>query len=192
MTYATLTDNQLCIELQAGDQHAFTEIYNRYKGVLYIHAFNRLKDEEEADDVVHELFTTLWTKRNELELKTNLSGYLYQAVRNRIIDVISHKKVASAYIVSLQHLIDKGEAVTDHRLREKQLNAQIDQEIAALPPKMRSVFEMSRKEHLSHKEIALQLDLSESTVKKHVNNALKILRTKLGLVTFLLLLETLN
>jgi len=55
-----------------------------------------------------------------------------------------------------------------------------------LPPKMKTVFELSRKANLSHKEIATQLDLSESTVKKHVNNALKILRGKLGLVIYLL------
>ncbi|RQO74899.1 RNA polymerase subunit sigma-70 [Pedobacter sp. KBW06] len=186
--YTTLTDHDLVTFLKDGDKTAFTEIYNRYKGLLYIHAYNRLRNQEEADDVVHELFTSLWTKREELFLKTNLSGYLYQAIRNRIIDVISHKKVASAYMVSLQHFIDHSEAVTDHLVRENELSALIEKEISALPAKMREVFELSRKANLSHKEIAGKLELSEMTVKKHVNNALKILRSKFGLISFLLYL----
>ncbi len=60
----------------------------------------------------------------------------------------------------------------------------IEKEIGALPPKMREVFELSRKENLSHKEIAEKLNLSEKTVKKQVNNSLKILRSKLGMVVF--------
>lgn len=184
--YTTLADHDLVAFLKDGDKTAFTEIYNRYKGLLYIHAFNRLKNQQEADDVVHELFTALWTKREDLFLKTHLSGYLYQAIRNRILDVISHKKVESAYMVSLQYFIDHSEAVTDHLVRENELAALIEKEISALPPKMREVFELSRKANLSHREIATKLDLSEMTVKKHVNNALKILRGKFGLLTVLL------
>lgn len=185
-SYTTLSDTDLVAYLKDGDQAAFTEIYNRYKGLLYIHAYQKLRNQSEADDVVHELFAVLWTKRNDLVLKTHLSGYLYQSVRNRIIDLISHKKVASEYMVSLQHFIDHSEAETDHLLRENELAARIEKAITALPPKMRTVFELSRKANLSHKEIATKLELSEMTVKKHVNNALKILRGKFGILVYLL------
>ncbi|WGQ11697.1 RNA polymerase sigma-70 factor [Pedobacter gandavensis] len=185
-SYTALADTDLVAHLKEGDKAAFTEIYNRYKGLLYIHAYNKLRNQPEADDIVHELFASLWTKRNDLVLKTHLSGYLYQAVRNRIIDLISHKKVASEYMVSLQYFIDHSEAQTDHLVRANELTALIEKEITALPPKMKAVFELSRKANLSHKEIAVQLDLSESTVKKHVNNALKILRGKFGIVIYLL------
>ncbi|KIO74505.1 RNA polymerase sigma 70 [Pedobacter lusitanus] len=186
ISYVTLSDNDLVAYLKDGDKAAFTEIYNRYKGLLYIHAYNRLRNQQEADDVVHELFTSLWTKRGELVLRTQLSGYLYQAIKNRIIDIYSHKKVESTYIVSLQQFINQSEAVTDHLVRENELTALIEKEIGALTPKMRVVFELSRKANLSHKQIAAKLELSEMTVKKHVNNALKILRSKLGLLTCLL------
>lgn len=185
-SYKTLADYDLIVLLKDGNKAAFTEIYNRYKGLLYIHAYNRLRDQQEADDVVHELFAALWTKREQLVLKTHLSGYLYQAVRNRVIDIISHKKVASSYMTSLQHFINESEAITDHRVRENELTALIEKEIGALTPKMREVFELSRKANLSHREIAVKLDLSENTVKKHVNNALKVLRSKLGIFIYLL------
>ncbi|MBB2149076.1 RNA polymerase sigma factor [Pedobacter gandavensis] len=185
ISYTTLADTDLVAHLKDGDKAAFTEIYNRYKGLLYIHAYQKLRNQSEADDVVHELFAVLWTKRNDLVLRTHLSGYLYQAVRNRIIDLISHKKVASEYMVSLQYFIDHSEAETDHLVRANELRALIEKEISALPPKMRAVFELSRNANLSHKEIATELELSEMTVKKHVNNALKILRGKFGILAYL-------
>jgi RNA polymerase sigma-70 factor (family 1) len=185
MEYSTLSDADLIILLKSDDAMAYTVIYNRYFDSLYLHACNKLKDKEEAQDVIHELFTHLWNKRNELLIKSNLSSYLYISVRNRILDLISHQQVESKYVNSLQNFINEGHCITDHLIREKQLANLIEKGISNLPTKMREVFELSRKEKLSHKEIAAQLNLSEQTVKKQINNALKILRIKLGTMLFL-------
>lgn len=180
--YRKICDAELAALLNKGDEHAFTEIYNRYKAVLYIHAYSRLKNVEEVNDIIHELFATLWNKRETLVFKSNLSNYLYTAIRNRIIDFISHKKVESEYISGFQQFINHSEAATDHLLREKELARIIEEEVSSLPVKMREVFELSRKYNHSHREIAYKLTISEKTVKKHVNNALKILRIKLSMV----------
>ncbi|MDR6784421.1 RNA polymerase sigma-70 factor (family 1) [Pedobacter africanus] len=186
--YSKLTDLELATLLNESDELAYTEIYNRYKGVLYLHAYSRLKNVEEVNDMIQELFAKLWDKRKTLILKTNLSNYLYTAVRNRVIDFIAHKKIESDYISGFQQFINQGEAVTDHLLREKELSRIIEDEIQSLPSKMRQVFELSRKQNHSHREIAYALTLSEKTVKKHVNNALKILRVKLGSLIVLMLI----
>ncbi|MCD0488639.1 RNA polymerase sigma-70 factor [Pedobacter sp. MC2016-14] len=188
--YRNYTDVELTDLLRSGDHLAFTEIYKRYTNVLQGHAYSKLQDREEAIDLVQELFVSLWTKRESIVIHTTLSGYLYTAVRNRILNVILHKKVASDYITSLQDFIDHGEALTDHLVREKELRLIIEKEISALPEKMRAVFELSRKEGLSHKEIAEKLGLSEKTVKNQVNNSLKALKGKLGpLFVFLVLMN---
>lgn len=189
LNYQTISDHELAGLLKSGDRRAYTEIYNRYKWLLHVHAYKWMQDREEAKDIVHELFASLWTKRESLSFPENLSAYLYTAVRNRIFNMISHQKVESEYLSSLQHFIDEGTCVTDHLVREKQLTALIEKEISSLPPKMREVFELSRKSQLSHKEIAEQLQLSEQTVRKHVQHALKILRIKLGLVVFLVFIS---
>lgn len=186
--YSKLTDLELAALLNESDELAYTEIYNRYKGVLYLHAYSRLKNVEEVNDMIQELFAKLWDKRKTLVLKTNLSNYLYTAVRNRVIDFITHKKIESDYISGFQQFINQGEAATDHMLREKELSRIIEDEIQSLPSKMRQVFELSRKKNHSHREIAYELTLSEKTVKKHVNNALKILRVKLGSLIALMLI----
>jgi RNA polymerase sigma-70 factor (ECF subfamily) len=186
--YNNLSDRELTDLLRRNDQGAFTEIYHRYKWVLYLHAVKRIGNREEARDIVQELFTTLWDKRGELDLTTYLSGYLYTSVRNRIIKLISHQQVVLSYVDSIRRTIAQTDCITDHKARENSLAEVIEKEINELPEKMREIFIMSRKRHMSHKEIANELGIAESTVKRQVSNALHILRKKLGLFTWLLFL----
>jgi len=181
--YSKLCDSELQHLLILGDTYAFTEIYNRYKGVLHQHALNMLRDRDEAKDILQELFTSLWINRESTTMQSNLSGYLYTGIRNRVLNLIAHRQVESKYISSLGDFINKGEFVTDHRVRERQLAELIEKEIDALPPKMRDVFRLSRMSNLSHKEIAEELSLSEQTVRTQVRNALRLLRVKLGFLT---------
>ena len=186
--YGGLSDQELASLLKQGDRLAFTQIYDRYKYLLYTHTLKRLRSEEEAEDLIHDLFATLWNKRETFELKSHLQGYLYTAVRNRIFKLLAHKDIESEYISSFQQASDRSTDITDYLVRESQMKAMIQKEIAALPPKMREVFELSRKQNLSHKQIAEQLGISEQTVSKQVTNALKILKTKLGLLVYLIFL----
>lgn len=188
-SYDSFTDQKLTSLLLSGDEVAFNQIFLRYNSVLYIHAYNKLKNREEARDVVQDVFAVLWTKRLDIDFKTNLAGYLYTAVRNKIFDLISHQTVESKYLGSLQGFLDHGTAVTDHLIREKQIAAMIEKEIAALPPRMRLVFELSRKQHKTHKEIAEELGISQQTVTDQVKKALKILRSKLGIFIYILLIS---
>jgi len=185
--YSQLSDHELVSRIREGDEASFAEVYNRFYGLLYIHAHKRLRNEEEARDVIHELFASLWAKRDSFSITTNLSGYLYSSIRNRILDMITHKKVEEKYIGSLQHYIDHDHIYADYRVRERDLVTLIEREISFLPPKMREVFELSRKSHLSHKEIAAVLDLSEQTVRTQVKKALRILRLRLGLFVYLMI-----
>ncbi len=178
--YSKVTDQNLIALLKEGDQVAYTEIFERYKVILYKHAFRLLKDQDEANDVIQDLFLTLWQKRNTLIFKTSLSSYLYTSVQNRIFDLIRHQRVAVKYVDSIRDFIEQGQYITDEQVRAKELTAIIEKEIAALPPKMRKVFELSRQEELSYKEIGQQLNISDKTVKQQVHNAVKILRLKLN------------
>jgi RNA polymerase sigma-70 factor (ECF subfamily) len=177
---STVSDHELISLFIKGDEAAYTEIYNRFKGILHLHAYKKLGNLEEAKDVVQELFTAIWNNRNEMPQTDNLSGYLYQSLRNRIFNMIAHKKVEAKYIDSISQFFNEGYVITDHLVREKELHSRIEAEISNLPLKMQQVFLLSRKSYLSHKEIAEKLSISESTVKNQIKNALKILRSKLG------------
>jgi len=185
-TYSTYTDPELAALLQKGDQMAFTVIYHRYERLLFLHANKKLNDPDEAKDVVQGLFVHLWNKHETLVPSTSLSGYLYTSLRNRIINMMAHKGIESEYVHAIQSFTSqKAYAATDEMVRYNELLALIDREIARLPKKMRMVFEMSRMEQMSHKEIAERTGLSEATVKKQVQNALKIIKPKITMLIML-------
>ena len=186
--YAVLSNDELSTLLNKGDHQAYEQLYQRYFRLLYIYAYKKLRDEEQAKDILQEFFAELWDKRKTTVFSTNISGYFFSAINNRIINYFSRESVKSKYIESFSGFLTSENATTDHLVREKQLMELIEAEIQALPSKMRQVFEMSRKLHLSNKEIADQLDISERTVETQISNALFRLRTKLGVVIFILYL----
>jgi RNA polymerase sigma-70 factor (family 1) len=184
------SDRELIGLFKEGNHTAYTEIYTRYSGILYLHAYNKLRNREEVKDILQELFATLWNNREQLQAETNLSGYLYQAIQNRIIKLYAYKKVRTNYVDALKKIAEiseNGNNSTDHLLRERQLAEIIEEEISALPEKMREVFILSRRNHMTHKMIADHLGIAETTVRAHVHHALRILRGKLTLAVFILL-----
>ncbi|RZL34809.1 MAG: RNA polymerase sigma-70 factor [Pedobacter sp.] len=180
--YTTTSDFQLLDLMRSGSHNAFAELYGRYKAPLYLHAKRMLQDEDQTKDVIQEVFTTLWLKKEDINITGAVNSYLYNSVRNKILNILAHQKFEIKYLNSLQEVIDLGETNTEENFREKELMAMIEREIDLLPKKMREVFEMSRKGHLSHKEIAEKLSISDKTVKKQINNAIKILRPKIRFI----------
>lgn len=182
--YNGLSDVELTVLLKDGDHYAYSVIYQRYWAVLFRHARRMLQDEEQAADVIQDLFTFVWANTAELDIRTSISSYLYAALRNRILKIFRHEKVARKYMDMLPDMELHGQNPTDENMREKELAALIEREVSMLPPKMREIFELSRKAHLSYKQIAEETNVSEGTVKKQVYNALKVLRARLGMLFF--------
>jgi RNA polymerase sigma-70 factor (family 1) len=183
--YKSFSDHQLIELLKQRDHAAFTEIYNRYHYLMIAFAYKKLRDEDLAKDFVQELFTTLWQKKDNLKQPGTLSSYLYISLRSRILDYFGHQNVAAKYLESLKDYSVSGIINdTDHKIRERQLQTYIDQQIQNLPKKMRIVFEMSRKDQLSYKLISEKLSISERTVQTQITNTLSRLKAKLSLWLF--------
>ena len=178
--YSSLLDAELTVLLKQRDHIAFTEIYDRYRGVLYLHAYKLTQDTNEAEDIVQEIFIYLWDKAATITFNTGIKSYLYSAVRYKFFNILDHKKVITKHEQSFNDFTSKGAFITDNQVRENELKRLIEMEIAKLPEKMRIVFELSRKEHLTVSEIADKLNISKSTVKKQLGNAIRILRLKFG------------
>ncbi|MGV3762021.1 RNA polymerase sigma factor [Parapedobacter sp.] len=180
IAYKTCSDSELIGFILDDDHRAYLEVYERYSPRLYFHACRRVGNRDDVKDLLQDVFSALWHNRHALSPESSLGGYLYATLRYRTIKLIAQKKAAAGYAeaVAAGDLPDPVHA--DHRVRENELGQLIEEEIVQLPPKMQEVFRMSRQHYRSHKEIADELGLSEMTVKKHVNNALKVLRQKLG------------
>lgn len=184
--YLTLSDEQLIHLLKHEDRAAFTEIYNRYWQSLYRQAFWILGDEDDAIDVVHDIFTSLWNSAADLTL-LSLQAYLYRITRNHTLNLINKKKVRSSHLESLAAYMEAGHSFTEEEIAYRECDERIKEEIANLPLKMRDIFEKSRYLGLSHRAIAHELDVSEHTVKTTIYRALKRLRSRLADITIQLI-----
>jgi RNA polymerase sigma-70 factor (family 1) len=184
--YSGYTDQELVALLKQGDHAAFAKVFERYHSLLYIFAYKKINDREEAKDIVHDMFATIWEKRESLIITGQVPAYFYTVLKNKIFDLYKHKKVTQRYLEAFQEYLDVEPEATDFRVRHNDLSALIEKEIAALPEKMRIVFEMSRNTEMSRKEIADTLGLPEETVKSRMHSSMKILKGKLGPKSFLI------
>lgn len=184
--YKILADDDLADLLKSGNDAVFKEIYQRYDKLLFLYAFKKLRNEEEAKDVVQDVFLWMLKNRETLTLKTTLSGYLYKSVLNKVFDIFKHKDIIRQYIERTDLAIDVDSVETDYLIREKEIATIIEREIAAMPARMREVYELKRKSYLSTKQIAEQLGISEHTVSTQLKNAMKHLKVKLGVVIYVL------
>lgn len=189
--YTQLTDDVLADLLEGRDEQAFTELYHRYWGVMFSHARRMVKDDELASDAVQEIFSNLWDRSATLEIKGTIAGYLYTALRNHILNLIEKQRVRNNYLSSLEQWMEGGHQEAEEQLYVKELHQLIESEVQSLPPKMREIFELSRKAYLSYKEIADTVNISEGTVKKQIYNALKILKGRLLSMFFMLIMRSL-
>lgn len=183
-----INDLFLLQKLKDGDNIAFQELYNKYYGILYLHVYQKLKDREVAKDIVHDLFISIWQKRADLSIKGQVSSYMYAAIRNRVIDYISKEKSKLKYLETLTEPSQQVSSETDYLLREKLLAEQIESVLNRLSPRVKEVFELSRKEYLSHKEIAHKLNISEHSVRGYIKLALRLLKMKVGSILYLMLI----
>lgn len=180
MDYKKRSDQELLALLKQQDHGSFTEIYRRYWAVLFRHARKMLGDDDDASDIIQDIFTLLWTKAVDIQISSSFSSYLYSMVRYKVFTRINRSKLKTAHLDSLEKFIKKGVYSTDEWIQEKELIASYESELARLPVKMREVFELSRKEHLSYQQIADRLNVTDHTVRKQISNALKLLKTKFG------------
>lgn len=179
-SYHELTDLELTALLKQGDREAFNQIYHRYAEYLYQYALNILRDEDECTDAVQDVFVWLWENKKKVNV-TVLKGYLLAAVKYKLTRLIQSSK-RRAEILALNPLQE--ETFIEDSLEIKELKHAIQEFVLVLPERARRIFEMSRNEYLSNKEIALRLGISEKTVENQMTIVLKKLRMGLGKMSF--------
>ena len=164
--------------LQQDDESAFGEIYRRYCYRLFSIAYGKLKNREVAEELVQELFETLWSKRATSTIQ-QLDHYLFSALRYRIINYIKAQKVRAGYELFCRVSLSDTDTNTEDSLALDDLNSAFAAGLRQLPEKSREVFRLSRLEHYTVPEISARVHLSEKTVEYHLTKSLKLLRSYL-------------
>lgn len=174
--YSTFTDIKLTALLKKGDEKAFTEIYYRYGQRMIALAFNYCNDMDEAEEAVQEVFISLWERRDKVEINS-LNAYLATSIKFSIFKQLYKAKRRKE--LSDTHYTFNLSILDEEKIYAKFLQEYIDGIVETFPEKCRLVFQYSRKQQLSNKEIAEEMNISVKTVESHMSKALKILRKNL-------------
>jgi len=178
-----LSDHELILLVKQSDQSAFVAIYDKYWAEMYACAFHLFPHKETCEDLIHDIFLYIWTSREKLEVRS-LKDYLYIAIKHKALNKIRTQK-PEVVIEGDEDAIFYADEKSDEQLTLKELSLLLDQGIRSLPDKCRQILTLSRKEHLSNKEIASRLNLTTKTVENQINIGLK--RIKILMSDFLLL-----
>lgn len=182
----TNVDIELVGLLKKGDMAAFDAIYNKYCHKLYQFVIRYLKQEEDAEEIVQEVFIKIWESRAKIDVHASFESFLFTISYNSTISLL-RKRVSESkskeYLKSVQQ-IQNATSVVDE-LQYNELNKKVQSLLEQLTPRQKEIYSLSREEGLTHKEIAERLKISENTVKNHLVSTLKFLKTNIdtGLIT---------
>lgn len=188
MNYAILNTEALMEEVCNGDGLAFNELYNRSWEQCYVFAYKRLKDRDDAKDVVQNVFIALWHKKDRLSVHSNAEAYILTMVRNETLRCISRAIQDRRREEEMEQLL---QPVLDELLdpyQKEMLLELLNEEVRALPERMQQVFRLNMEENLNIAEIAARLNISEQTVRNTLGAALKKLRLKMKEAILLIVL----
>jgi len=181
------TDADLWIAVRNDDGSAFNVLFNRYWARLYKIAFRQLNDEEDSMEIVHDVFLSLWNRRKELEINI-FPNFLLTAIRYQIYSRFKAAKLSIVYKAEINEYDQQSASnLGDSRLREAELQQQLDTYLNQLPKRCHEIFYMSRIEHLSNHDIAERLGVSKKTVENQLTAALKHLRVAFKNIASLML-----
>ncbi|MBK8847450.1 MAG: RNA polymerase sigma-70 factor [Bacteroidetes bacterium] len=163
--------------ISLAEEYQFEKFFKLYYGKLCAFAFSYTKDKDDAEEVVQQLFTELWSSRQTVQME-RIQSYLYSSVRNKCLNQIKHERIKQQHAM---YVINSSEEASGgmQKLEVKELQKKINEAIESLPDQCKLVFKMNRIEGMRYGEIALATNLSPKTVENHIGRALKILRTNL-------------
>lgn len=174
-----MNDQYLIKGLQTRNKVIFDFVFHYYYSGLCAYSERITKKQDVAEDIVQDLFVTLWIKNNQIEIITSLKNYLFTSVKNRSLDYLKREERKLKSISKLQSEASRYENLTSLWFAENELRTIIDNSLEKLPPRCREIFELSRFKGYKNQEIADRLNLSKRTVELQISNALKQLRIDL-------------
>jgi RNA polymerase sigma-70 factor (ECF subfamily) len=170
--------------VRQGDESAFGVIVTQYAPGLLGFVRANLHSREAAEDLVQELFLSIWARRDTWHVGQSLKTYLYQAARKRVLNYWRDRQVEQRYLDSVETNVDINAAVhvrmqSDTELEEEELLRAVTRAIARMPNRVKQVFLLHRTRELSYVEIGDVLGISRKTVEIHMGRALALLRESL-------------
>ncbi|QKJ30669.1 RNA polymerase sigma-70 factor [Mucilaginibacter mali] len=157
------------LELAAqGDRDAYASLYQFYLPRLYKYLFGIIRSREDTEEILHDMFLKLWEDRANLARVQSFNSYIFRIAKNKLLNLYKHQQVARKAIDYFTQNASESTDAADERLIYRQYQSVIDAAINSLPPKRRQVYELCTQQELSYDEVADQMGISRSMVKKQI------------------------
>lgn len=167
----------LLLRIIEGDADAFSEMYGLYKDRVFAFAYTLTKSKTIAEEATQEVFIRLWEKREQINTAYPLAPYIKKITYNYIISFFRKVKLDRTLQENLYKNMEALRSTHEDELMEKELNKLYQQAIDQLPPQKRTAYILSREQHFSYEEIALQMGISKNTVRNHMTEAIRLIRS---------------
>jgi RNA polymerase sigma-70 factor (ECF subfamily) len=163
--------------LKGGQIKAFEMFFRQHYNHLCNYANSFVKDRDEAEEIVQNSFSSLWEKRESLNITGSVRSYIFSMVHNQCLNFLKHEKVKRKHASEMMNVTL--EANEDPDLQANELELRIFKALQSLPEKCGMVFKLSRFEELKYAEIAEKMNISVKTVENQMGKALKLMREQL-------------
>ena len=170
--------NDLALKLRNNDISAFNSLYWEYHGAVYANALKLIRDPAIAEDIVQETFVALWEKRQSIDPKQDIAGWLFVVSHHKTIDQLKRKLRHALAEKILQEVIE-GQNIVEEDITEEQLNA-IEKAVDQLSPQKRKVFELCKMQRRTYEKAAEELQISKYTVKEYLSEAMVSIKKYIG------------
>ena len=170
------SDEELFLEIKLDNHDAFEALYRRYFYRILNDAFKRIRDRDQSEELVQELFVGIWLKRHQIIVAKTFEAYLHTALRNTVISFFRKNKKVAEYPANYTEQEDK--QATYEEIAYNDLKTAYDQSVSVLPEKCRSAYELFES-GMSIQEIASTSNVSPKTIESHLLKARTSIREKL-------------
>lgn len=167
---------ELLEQFKSGNHSAFEYIYMEYADKVYRFAKRYINNSEDAEEVVQDVFIRLWDARSFINPQLNFDNYLFTITKNLIFNRHRSKVNETYFKTMVLSGLEQEHHIPENEIIAKDLSQYIDNITEKLPPKQQKIFNLSRKQFFTHKEIASQMGISEKTVEAHIYQALRNIR----------------
>jgi len=177
MHNSPVNDPELWLAIRNDDERAFAMLFDRYWVRLYKTALRYLKDRENSEETVHDVFLNIWDRRHQLEIES-IPNFLLTAIRYQVYNRMRAAKPPLTLVLNdleMDNLLDYNQG--DRHIKNQELLQELNHYLEKLPKRCREIFYMSRMDNLSNQEIAGRLGISKRTVENQITKALKHLRS---------------
>lgn len=181
-------DRNLLIDLKNGDEKAFETLFWNYNERVYYFIYSLLSDKSMAEDLTQSVFLKIWERREGIDPEQSFDAYLFTIARHLAYKETKSRLISESLTPTLENELPPIDTLIEEKVDAQFLHDYIYKLIDELPPSRREIFLLSRDKHLSAKEIAACLSISEKTVETQLNRALHFLRDKLLSDNFLCIL----